>query len=399
MKEKFKISIVVPIYNEEKYLDECIFSITNQTYRNLEIILVDDGSTSSCAKKCDSYCLKDSRIRVFHKKNEGLFKARRDGINIATGEYIGFVDADDWIEKDFYKEMVKMMEKAPDIITSSNYYRDYSNGVSEVFDNKRTGYWEKDEFESEVLPYFIKTTDFFDTEFPASMCVFLFKAQMIRKVINKINKDLKMSEDCVVVIMSLLSANSFAVTPYRGYHYRYNIESMCHYTKNVKEALKEAYEAIDGEIEKSIYDQRNLQKKNDFVLFHNLMHTAYHEVLKLSDDFLFPYSNVRKGSKIIIYGAGTTGKQMYKAIQGNNEYEIKAIADKNWKSYKDGELTVIAPEDILQYDFDYIVIAILYANVRKQVKQSLVELGIEIDKIAEPDIEVLKGGREFLGID
>ena len=93
-----KVSIVVPVYNVEKYLDRCIESIVNQTYKNLEIILVDDGSTDSCPQMCDEWGLKDSRIKVVHKENAGLGMARNTGIDNALGEYIFFFGSDDYVD-------------------------------------------------------------------------------------------------------------------------------------------------------------------------------------------------------------------------------------------------------------------------------------------------------------
>lgn len=104
-----KISVVVPIYNVEDYLRECINSIINQTYRNLQIILIDDGSTDSCGAICDEFALKDKRILVIHKMNGGLSDARNVGINSATGDFITFVDSDDVIEKDMIEYLFSQL--------------------------------------------------------------------------------------------------------------------------------------------------------------------------------------------------------------------------------------------------------------------------------------------------
>ena len=106
-----KISVIVPIYNVEKYLNRCLDSIINQTYKNLEIILVDDGSPDNCGKICDEYAKKDNRIKVIHKENGGLSSARNAGLDIATGDYIGFVDSDDWIELDMYEYLLNICVK------------------------------------------------------------------------------------------------------------------------------------------------------------------------------------------------------------------------------------------------------------------------------------------------
>ena len=102
-----KISVIVPIYKVEEYLHRCIDSIINQTYTNLEIILVDDGSPDNCPMICDEYAKKDSRIRVIHKKNGGLSDARNAGIDIATGEYIMFIDSDDFVDIEMMESMMK----------------------------------------------------------------------------------------------------------------------------------------------------------------------------------------------------------------------------------------------------------------------------------------------------
>ena len=106
-----KISVIVPIYNVEQYLDQCIDSIVNQEYKNLEIILVDDGSPDSCPSICDKWEKKDKRIKVIHKTNGGLSDARNVGIEIATGEYIGFVDSDDYIKKTMYASLLETCQK------------------------------------------------------------------------------------------------------------------------------------------------------------------------------------------------------------------------------------------------------------------------------------------------
>lgn len=102
-----KISVIVPVYNVENYLDKCIESIVNQTYKNLQIILVDDGSTDTSPKKCDEWAKKDERIKIVHKKNGGLSSARNAGIDISQGEFLTFVDSDDWIENNFIEELHK----------------------------------------------------------------------------------------------------------------------------------------------------------------------------------------------------------------------------------------------------------------------------------------------------
>lgn len=105
------ISVIIPVYKVEEYLDDCIRSVVDQIYQNLEIILVDDGSPDNCPAMCDAWTMKDKRIKVIHKPNGGLSDARNAGIDIASGEYIAFVDSDDWIEPDMYEKMLAALKK------------------------------------------------------------------------------------------------------------------------------------------------------------------------------------------------------------------------------------------------------------------------------------------------
>lgn len=105
------ISVIIPIYKVEKYLDECIKSVVEQTYKNIEIILIDDGSPDNCPKMCEEWVKKDSRIKVIHKINGGLSDARNAGLEIATGDYIAFVDSDDWILPEMYEKMLFTIKK------------------------------------------------------------------------------------------------------------------------------------------------------------------------------------------------------------------------------------------------------------------------------------------------
>ncbi|MGE4274391.1 MAG: glycosyltransferase, partial [Desulfitobacterium sp.] len=117
---KPKISIVVPIYNVERHLDQCVGSIRDQTYSHLEIILVDDGSPDGCPEMCDDYAKQDSRVKVIHQTNGGLSEARNSGLSVATGEYILFVDADDYIDLNACERLIDIMNnQKPDIVVGN----------------------------------------------------------------------------------------------------------------------------------------------------------------------------------------------------------------------------------------------------------------------------------------
>jgi len=124
------ISVIVPVYNVEPYLRKCLDSIVGQTYRDLEILVIDDGSTDGSGAICDEY-IQDGRVRVFHTENRGLSAARNLGLDNATGDWIGFVDSDDWIEPDMYEVLLRKAEETGADIVECGYYNEYPNEIVE----------------------------------------------------------------------------------------------------------------------------------------------------------------------------------------------------------------------------------------------------------------------------
>lgn len=134
--DQIKISIIVPVYNTERYLDRCMKSLVGQTLQELEIILVDDGSQAVCAEKCDQWGRKDERIHVIHKKNQGLGFARNTGIQAAYGRYLLFIDSDDYVEKEMCHALYETAEREAADIVVSGYQKIYRNGEREICSNE-----------------------------------------------------------------------------------------------------------------------------------------------------------------------------------------------------------------------------------------------------------------------
>lgn len=128
-----KISVIIPVFNCEKYLAHCMESIVNQTYTNLEIILIDDGSSDACPQLCDAWAESDSRIRVLHKQNEGVSSARNDGLKMATGAYVTFVDADDWIDADMLALLMHAVKSNQAEVALCGFCFEYLQGESTHF--------------------------------------------------------------------------------------------------------------------------------------------------------------------------------------------------------------------------------------------------------------------------
>jgi glycosyltransferase involved in cell wall biosynthesis len=220
-----KISVVIPVYNVEKYLQRCVDSILNQTYQNFEIILIDDGSLDTSGQICDQYAQKDKRIKVIHKKNARVSAARNDGIKIATGKYISFIDSDDWIEPEMYQEMVNKAEELNlDFIMCD--YKKKSKG----YEDKRTqpireGYFSKDDIKNELYQCLIM---FDNIELPPTISnwVCLFNTEFLRKNNLYYDEDIHYCEDTIFGSKAMFHAKKFFyLKDHHFYNYFYNPNS------------------------------------------------------------------------------------------------------------------------------------------------------------------------------
>lgn len=208
------ISIIVPVYNMEIYLRKCIDSILCQTYKNIELILVDDGSTDSSPQICDEYAELDDRVKVIHKHNTGQADSRNKGINIAKGEYIGFVDSDDWIDADMYEVLYNtIVDTGADISICGTYY-EYKNKVEVIYDCGRTYIYDNKEAIKAV---------YLDSNIKSYSCDKLFK----REIIANDYPDIRYFEDLSVLIKWIANANKIVVVGKAKYHYRQRLGSIC----------------------------------------------------------------------------------------------------------------------------------------------------------------------------
>ena len=209
----------MPIYNAEKYLKRCIDSITNQTYRSLQIILVDDGSEDSSSVICDEYVQLDMRITVIHKENQGLVLARKSGMGIATGEYITFVDADDYIDHDMYEKIVRNLNGMKPDIVAFNMIEEYSDRTVKKENKYQEDLFEKQRLKEELFPTMLSYGAFFDYGIlPNLVCKFI-KRTFAQAADIRVNDKVRFGEDADATFQYLAKANSVQLINYAPYHY------------------------------------------------------------------------------------------------------------------------------------------------------------------------------------
>ena len=226
--EKPLISIVVPVYNVEEYLEESINSLLNQTYTNTEIILVDDKSTDKSGTICDSY-LENKKVKVIHKDiNEGLGKARNTGIENANGKYIAFVDSDDYIDTNYFELLYQSLIDSLADVAYCGHIKFSVNG-ERVFSNMLAGHTcSEEEIIKVVIPRMCGRTKEND-QLQMSSCMALYSLEIIKKFDIRFPSEREyISEDLIFNILYLLKCNRACFTPGVGYHYRYNEKSLTH---------------------------------------------------------------------------------------------------------------------------------------------------------------------------
>jgi glycosyltransferase involved in cell wall biosynthesis len=370
------ISVIVPIYNTSEYLEQCVGSILNQTYRDLEVILVDDGSSYLCGKACDEYAVTDYRVKVIHKENGGLVSARKTGLKAATGEFVGYVDSDDWIEPDYYEKMVLAQEKTGADIVLSGHFHDIGADSRQVRDNFPVGVYTKEQ----LLPALLYAGRFFEYGVQPHMVTKLFKKEIAVKMQMRVDNRIVIGEDAAVVYPSVLEAEKVYVSDVCAYHYIQHPNSITK-SREVKKGA-EIYDLLFKCLEEAFKEKKvweilesQLKQYKKYLLF-------MHQISIFDKKVLMPYGGIQQGSKVIIYGAGVLGQKMYRYLAEKEEISIVLWVDQKYVVYQENGFGVSDPDEILKVtDYDFILIANTVQDVAENIRQYLVDKGIDNKKI------------------
>ena len=236
------VSIIVPVYNVEKYLRKCLDSLINQSYSEIEIILVDDGSKDNGGIICDEYQKRDSRIKTIHKQNGGLISAWTEGLKHISPNnvFTMFVDSDDWISMDFVKDMIDAAEKySTDVVIT--HYTKYTKGIEEKEHFAvPSGFYDKAQINKLIYPVLLNKGGFEDRGIPITRWAKLFRTKMVLDNLKYIDLKTSYAEDLNICFPVLLDAKSIYLIdkPSCQYYYRYNPDSMLHkYNKTMYVSL------------------------------------------------------------------------------------------------------------------------------------------------------------------
>lgn len=378
------ISIIIPVYNVESYLSECIDSIVSQTYRDLEIILIDDGSTDGSGSICSRYAAADERIVVIRQENGGVTRARKTGLRFATGEYIGFVDADDWIESGMYERMLSVMKEKDVDVVCTGYYKEVEDNTAVVYERMTEGYYD---MQDESL---YKKGLFIDEEsgeqnINGDLWCKLFKKAMIADVIERLEDKIRYAEDLAAICSILSKSKSIYVLHEAYYHYRTNPDSIVNSrNEHMLEMLNLIYLFLGSEYKNHKFENY-LMRQRDFLILDML--------LKVISSLFFNYNNVQipvymlpefrinKDMRIVVYGAGKVGRCYYQQLKGKG-YEDVCLLDKNASEKGMAKGVVHYPQMLKTAEFDMVIIGVKFKGIAEGIKREIMELyGVPEEKI------------------
>lgn len=376
--KKPTITVIVPMYNAEAYISECIDSILHQTIRDFEILVIDDGSTDSSGHIVEKYASDNTQVRVIHQKNQGLVRSRKVGVENAQGKYIGFVDADDVIEPLMYETMLTFVQDNDLDFVSVGII---DNGV-ERMDLLDEGVYPKDEkanWISRIIPCTTHHMQGVQGIIPNTYTK-LYKREIFLEKCMDVPDEIRFREDNCFVYTYLLSAERIGVLHRAFYHYRYNANSHSQIQDELFfSRINRCYLYLKKQFEQSIYSNVLLPQLQFFIIYTmaeglNRMNYDANAVVSVS----YPLEGVRR---VVVYGAGAHGDRIARRIIDSGKHELLGVIDKNYKNMSERPYKVFPLEKLKSMDYEKILIAVLSRDIASSIEQDLIATGINKEDI------------------
>lgn len=376
------ISVIVPVYNIADYLPKCIESILMQTYVNIQIILVDDGSTDDSGKICEKYADSDKRITVIHKENGGLVSARKAGLAVASGKYIGFVDGDDYIDETYYEELLHCLRNSDADFVHSGIISEKNTGHTEVYTTSGDRVIVDADDRVELIQKYILYHSANDKEYLATiLCSKLFAANLIRECYKWVPDNQSFGEDVLAFCRCILKSRKFILLSMVGYHYLVRKDSISHMwtvdkfwqESNLYYGLCSIWKEYDCFKEMKDFMQNYL-----VIRMVECMNHIYEKGLG-TVRYLAPENRALKKRRIVIYGAGKVGRDYISQMILDPEYNIIAWIDKKFEAKINNLCLPVT--SIKELDFDIVLIAVKDEMTALQIRDQLLGFDIEERKL------------------
>ncbi len=396
------ISVIVPIYRVEDYLEECIQSIINQTYKNLEIILVDDGSDDGCGEICDRFSQMDARIKVIHQENQGVSKARKNGVLAATGKYVGFVDGDDWVDDSMYEALHLFAVENDVEVVESGVIDAWNDAIRLRAPYLAEGVYKGDVFKNEIEPHFIYSGKFFRYGLSPYLCSKLFKRQQLLKYQMEEDDLNRVADDFIISMPYIAESKSIYISHDCYYYYRVRANSAKR-SKDVEFVKRfiNSKKQLRNRFQNTSLILPHDKQLDYFTMYWLIMNGPYVFDNAQEEVILVPFGGISCTSKVILYGAGAVGIHLHTYLEKMG-VKIVAWLDGNYKSLQ-SVMNVNAPEEINNYEYDYVVISVLREETVRGIEANLKKLGVPDNKVLwiqekylqNPDLLLNKIGDKF----
>lgn len=384
-KENALVSVIVPIYNTQSYLKRCIESILNQTYTNMEIILVNDGSTDTSLAICEEYTAKDSRIHIISQSNQGALAARRKGVNFCHGEYVMFVDSDDWIEPELLYAMMRKICECECLIVCTNVYVDMKDRTYEKRNGIPSGIYKTDGIAKDLF-YYKDTDDYGILPYNVGK---LYSKDIISEGINSVDVDIHQAEDRATLISIIYKDINICVTDDIYYHYCIREGSACQSeNSDYFIELTAFYKYVKRIFEEHKEREYLLWQLGKYLLLE--AHCAINVKLGLTtpDNPIYkepyrldPSAFLSRRKKIILYGAGKVGSDYRKQAPGWADVELCGWVDKNYEKCRERGHDVQPVQYIQKTEYDYILVAVNRQAVFREIKEELIGMGVSEEAV------------------
>lgn len=381
------ISIIIPVFNTEQYIERCVRSAINQSYSNIEIIIVDDGSTDSSGKICECLAASDDRINVIHQENQGLVKSRKVGLKASNGRYIGFIDSDDWVDPNMYEYLYgKAKECDADVVTSEHYIDSEDGQVSYV-----GGAFKAGEYEPRRDHYFCDNMIFDENNklwgITPNFWNKLFKKEHLEKFEYDIDERITYGEDDACVYPCMAFADKVFVSKERFYHYWRRTDSMS-ISQDDLYYMRINYMYIS--FKQKIKDHplwSVIKKKFDLYMFEFITRgveglwgiSPMHLIPRRVFDFSVLGDDIELN--FVLYGAGKIGRNCYSQLRLLGLTDNCIWVDQKYIEMQQRGLPVKSPDILFNLEYKTILVAVLREDLFNNIRNQLVNMGIDKNKI------------------
>lgn len=389
------ISIIVPVYNTESYLRQCLDSLRGQTHNKMEVILVDDGSQDRSGEICEEYSGKDRRFFTLHQKHAGALAARITGLRFARGAYVGFVDSDDWVDRNAYHEMYGRIKNsgAQMAVCMMNIWDEVLQSAGAVRSPVREGYYSSCRDKGILRNLFFKD-GFAGDGLSLNLSDKLTERTLLLNNLEHVDSRLHYFEDISLALLCMMEAEGIEVCGQPFYYYRQRKDSLCHssdpaYLEQVGIFYRSVYPAVRA------YSPELLARLRAYVAdraVYGINHMMGLELLHELPYYLPPFGKIGAGERIALYGAGEVGKSYRRILELTRPGQVVLWADKRHVRLSEAGFAVVAPEALARSTYDRILIAVKYQSSAEMIKGELCSMGFAPGIILwEPPESVIGG--------